>query len=141
MLLSSNFFIFALDCVLSCVIVSHNFYIIITPVGTVAANNLNGNGPVYYNGAGGELVGLSNTLFTAAAGVINFTGEIADRSNNFTAGWYVDNLRGIGNGLVADLINLNGFLDGDNNQSGLVDAADINSCRCSPQWCGDQYAV
>ncbi|MEL7536532.1 MAG: hypothetical protein AAFM91_05635 [Pseudomonadota bacterium] len=96
------------------------------PAGTVAANNSNGNGLVYYNGAGGALAG-ANTTFTAAAGGINFTGEIVDRAANFTAGWYLDNIRGIGNGLAGNAFFLNGFLDGDTNGDGVVDAADTNS--------------
>lgn len=92
----------------------------------VAPNNSNDDGLVYYNGAGGELP-IANTPFTAAAGGINFTGELVDRSPNFTAGWYLDNIRGVGNGLVADPLFLNGFLDGDTNFDGVVDAADTNS--------------
>ena len=96
------------------------------PVDTVAANNSNGDGIVYYNGAGGELAG-ANTTFNAASGGINFTGEIAERANNFTAGWYLDNIRGIGNGLVANAEFLNGFLDGDTNFDGAVDSDDTRS--------------
>ena len=96
------------------------------PEGTVAPNNSNGNGLVYYNGAGGEL-GFSNTTFVAESGGINFTGEIANRAANFTAGWYLDNLRGVGNGLLGDATFLNGFLDGDTNNDGAVDASDTNS--------------
>jgi len=96
------------------------------PVGTVAPNNSNGNGLGYYNGAGGELPG-ANTPFAAESGGINFTGEIAERAGNFTASWYLDNIRGIGNGLVADPNFLNGFLDGDTNQDGVVDGDDTNS--------------
>ena len=90
------------------------------PADTVAANNSNGNGIVYYNGAGGELAS-ANTPFDSASGGLNFTGELVDRAENFTAGWYLDNLRGIGNGLVADANFLNGFLDGDTNLDGVVD--------------------
>jgi len=96
------------------------------PAGTVAANNSNGNGLVYYNGAGGEL-GISNTTFVAESGGINFTGEIANRAANFTAGWYLDNLRGLGNGLLGDTTFLNGFLDGDTNNDGTLDVADASS--------------
>jgi len=81
---------------------------------------------VYYNGAALALIG-ANTPFTAAAGGINFTGEIADHSGFFTAGWYLDNLRGLGNGLAGNAAFLNGFLDGDTNNSGAVDAADASS--------------
>ncbi len=96
------------------------------PAGTVAGNNSNGNGLVYYNGAGPELP-ISNTTFAAASGGINFTGELFERPANFTAGWYLDNIRGIGNGLVANPAFLNGFLDGDTNRDGVVDADDTRS--------------
>ena len=96
------------------------------PAGTVAANNSNGDGIVYYNGAGGELPG-ANTPFDSASGGLNFTGELVDRTENFTAGWYLNNLRGIGNGLAGDANFLNGFLDGDTNNNGVVDAADTTS--------------
>jgi len=96
------------------------------PAGTVAANNSNGEGLVYYNGAGGAL-DFANTPFNSASGGINFTGELVDRTNNFTAGWYLDNIRGIGNGLLGDSGFLNGFLDGDTNQDGVVTDADTNS--------------
>ena len=96
------------------------------PADTVAPNNSNGNGIVYYNGAGGELAS-ANTPFDSASGGLNFTGELVDRAENFTAGWYLDNLRGIGNGLVADANFLNGFLDGDTNLDGVVDTNDTNS--------------
>lgn len=96
------------------------------PAGTVAGNNSNGDGLVYYNGAGGEL-GFSNTPFTPESGGINFTGEIAERAANFTAGWYLNNIRGVGNGLVGDSTFLNGFLDGDTNRDGVVDTGDTNS--------------
>ena len=68
----------------------------------MAANNSNGNGLVYYNGA---------------VNAVNFTGEAAERGNNFTAGWYLSTIGSIGNG----------FLDGDTNQDGAIDAADIMS--------------
>ena len=96
------------------------------PVGTVAPNNSNGDGLVYYNGAGGELPG-ANTTFNPASGGFNFTGELIERGNNFTASWYLDNIRGLGNGLVANAAFLNGFLDGDTNLDGTVDAGDTNS--------------
>jgi len=82
------------------------------PAGTVAANNSNGNGLVYYNGANNGIV---------------FTGELAERGNHFTASWYLNNIRGISNGLIADANGLNGFLDGDTNNDGVVDAADNGS--------------
>jgi len=96
------------------------------PIGTVAPNNSNGDGVVYYNGAGGALP-AANTPFDAASGGFNFTGELVDRTENFTAGWYLNNLRGIGNGLAGDANFLNGFLDGDTNNDGVVDTADTNS--------------
>ncbi len=92
----------------------------------VAPNNSNEDGLVYYNGAGGALP-AANTAFNAAAGGVNFTGELVERPANFTAGWYLDNIRGIGNGLVADPAFLNGFLDGDTNFDGVVDADDTRS--------------
>ncbi len=90
------------------------------PPGTVAANNSNGDGLVYYNGTGGELV--DSGLFDAASGGINFTGELVERGNNFTAGWYLDNIRGIGNRLLANPDFLNGFLDGDTNNNGVLES-------------------
>lgn len=93
---------------------------------TVAVNNSNGDGLVYYNGAGGEL-GIANTPFDSASGGLNFTGELQDRTENFTAGWYLDNLRGLGNGLLGNSEFLNAFLDGDTNQDGVLDAADATS--------------
>jgi hypothetical protein len=93
---------------------------------TAAANNSNGDGIVYYNGAGGALAN-ANTTFDSNSGGLNFTGELVDRTENFTAGWYLDNLRGIGNGLAADSGFLNGFLDGDTNRDGVVDTQDTNS--------------
>ncbi|MCE2030056.1 hypothetical protein [Sessilibacter corallicola] len=96
------------------------------PMGTVAANNSNGDGLVYYNGAGAELAN-ANTPFFSESGGINFTGEIMERANNFTAGWYLDNIRGIGNGLAGNANFLNGFLDGDTNRDGVVDADDTRS--------------
>ncbi len=115
------------------------------PNNTVATpNSPNADGIVYYNGTAGEIgttgVAGNQGNFNPAAGGINFTGEIADRSGNFTAGWYLDNLRGIGNGLVANSNFLNGFLDGNTNIQGadgsltpmvaannVVDASDTNS--------------
>ena len=82
------------------------------PAGTVAANNSNGNGLVYYNGA---------------VNAVNFTGEASERGNNFTAGWYLSTIGTIGNGLVGNVNFLNGFLDGDTNQDGVVDAVDTMS--------------
>jgi len=94
--------------------------------GVVAPNNSNGEGIVYYNGAGPAL-GNANTDFNVASGGINFTGELVDRTNNFTAGWYLNNIRGIGNGLSGNPAFLNGFLDGDTNRDGVVDAGDTAS--------------
>ena len=96
------------------------------PEGTVAANNSNGNGLVYYNGAG-PVLDSANTPFNSASGGLNFTGELVDRTENFTAGWYLDNLRGLGNGLLSNPGFLNGFLNGDTNQDGIVDTADASS--------------
>ena len=70
---------------------------------------------------------IANTAFNSAAGGINFTGELVERAGNFTASWYLDNIRGIGNGLAADAFSLNGFLDGDTNFDGVVDALDTRS--------------
>lgn len=96
------------------------------PSASVASNNSNGNGVVYYNGAAGALA-IADTAFASNAGGIQFTGELADRSNNFTASWYLNNIRGISNGLVASSSALNAFLDGDTNRDGSVDAGDTNS--------------
>jgi len=97
------------------------------PEGVIAPNNSpNEDGLVYYNGAG-PILPDSNEEFDPAAGGINLTGEIADRLNNFTAGWYLDNIRGFGNGLLANPLFLNGFLDGDTNQDGVLDDADNGS--------------
>ena len=82
------------------------------PATTIAPNNSNDDGFVYYNGTNNGVV---------------FTGEIAERGNNFTASWYLNNIRGISNGLLADVNALNGFLDGDTNNDGNVDAADNGS--------------
>ncbi|TDF41644.1 hypothetical protein EYS14_01975 [Alteromonadaceae bacterium M269] len=99
------------------------------PAGTVAANNSNGNGLVYYNGGATAALAVADDpgSFNANAGSINFTGEIAERRNNFTSGWYLNNILGISNGLVASSTALNGFLDGDTNMSGVVDVDDTNS--------------
>ncbi|MEM9384488.1 MAG: hypothetical protein AAGA68_05460 [Pseudomonadota bacterium] len=77
-------------------------------------------------GAGGALA-QANVPFDALAGGIQFTGELVERGNNFTASWYLDNIRGLGNGLVANPAFLNGFLDGDTNLDGTVDGADTHS--------------
>ncbi len=83
------------------------------PAGTVAANGSNGDGFVYYNGA--------------AAG-IDFTGELADRSENFTASWYLNAIGSFANGLLGtDPAILNGFLDGDTNNDGVLNADDNGS--------------
>jgi len=83
------------------------------PAGTIAPNGSNGDGFVYYNGA--------------AAG-INFTGESTDLSENFTASWYLNSIGGFSNGLLGTDANiLNGFLDGDTNGDGTLDAADNGS--------------
>ena len=83
------------------------------PAGTVAPNNSNGDGLVYYNGAANPIV---------------FTGAIADRSTTFTSNWYLNNIGGRANGLLGtDPVILNGFLDGDTNNDGILDAADNGS--------------
>jgi len=83
------------------------------PAGTVAGNGSNGDGFVYYNGV---------------AAPVTFTGEIADRSANFTASWYLNSIGGFSNGLLGTDANiLNGFLDGDTNNDGVLDAADNGS--------------
>ncbi len=94
------------------------------PDGTVARPfNVNTNGIVYYNGAGGRLDGSED----AVSGGVDFTGELTDRTNNFTAGWYLNNIRGISNGLASSPDALHGFLSGDTNNDSVVDAADLNS--------------
>ena len=83
------------------------------PAETLATpNSLNGQGLVYYNGA---------------ANPITFTGEFADRSENFTSSWYLNNIGGIGNGLAGDSTALNAFLDGDTNNDRVIDEADTSS--------------
>ena len=83
------------------------------PAGTVAPNGSNGDGLVYYNGANAP---------------VTFTGEITDRSTTFTASWYLNNLGNFANGLLGSDANiLNGFLDGDTNNDGVLDAADNGS--------------
>jgi len=74
------------------------------------------------NGAFG-IVRDNSVGFPAATVAANNT----NGDENFTAGWYLDNLRGVGNGLVADSTFLNAFLDGDTNQDGIVDSADTSS--------------
>jgi len=98
------------------------------PLGTSnpANNNVNGNGLVYYNGDAGVL-GSADTTFNAGEGGIQFTGEFADRSASFTAGWYRNNIRGISNGLADASTALNGFLDGDTNQDLVVNGDDNGS--------------
>lgn len=83
------------------------------PDGTVAPNGSNGDGLVYYNGASAP---------------ITFTGEIADRRESFTASWYLNAIGGFANGLLGTEDNiLNGFLDGDTNNDGVLDASDNGS--------------
>ena len=83
------------------------------PAGTVApSNSANADGLVYYNGA---------------ANPIRFSGNLSDLSESFTASWYLNNIGGIGNGLIGNPNFLNGFLDGDTNNDGVVDAADNGS--------------
>jgi len=83
------------------------------PAGTIAPNGSNGDGLVYYNGA---------------AAPITFTGEIADRSANFTASWYLNAIGGFSNGLLGSGSSiLNGFLDGDTNGDGVLNGDDNGS--------------
>ena len=83
------------------------------PAGTVAPNNSNEDGLVYYNGVNNP---------------IEFTGSLVDRSTTFTSNWYLNNIGGRANGLLGtDAVILNGFLDGDTNQDGVLDAADNGS--------------
>ncbi|MBX2859419.1 MAG: hypothetical protein KTR17_12220 [Cellvibrionaceae bacterium] len=96
------------------------------PDDSIATENSNGNGLAFYNGAEAELE-FANTDFITNAGGINFTGEIDERADNFTAGWYLDNIRGVGNGLVSDASFLNAFLDGDTNNDGTVNEDDTSS--------------
>jgi len=82
------------------------------PAGTVAPNNSNGDGLVYYNGG---------------ANPARFSGVLSDLSASFTASWYLNDIGDIGNGLTGNPNFLNGFLDGDTNNDGTVDAADNGS--------------
>lgn len=68
----------------------------------------NGDGLRYYNGA---------------TNPITFTGENAPRA--FTSGWYLFTIGSLTNGLAADSAALNGFNDGDTNNDGNTDTADI----------------
>jgi len=79
-------------------------------VNTANVGNGNGDGIRYYNGA---------------ANPITFTGEIAARS--FTAGWYLNTIGSITNGLAADPTALNAFRDGDTNADGVVNSDDIGA--------------
>ncbi|MEO0325420.1 MAG: hypothetical protein AAF447_20860 [Myxococcota bacterium] len=99
------------------------------PESALAAPNSNGEGLVYYNGAAPAPLALAGATetFVPEAGGINFTGELAPRGNFFTAGWYLDNLRGLGNGLLASGDFLGAFLGGDTNGDGVLDAADFGS--------------
>ena len=47
------------------------------PSGTIAPNNSNGDGLVYYNGAANPIV---------------FSGALSDLSESFTANWYLNNI-------------------------------------------------
>jgi len=59
---------------------------------------------------------------------IDFTGELADRSENFTASWYLNAIGSFANGLLGtDPAILNGFLDGDTNNDGVLNADDNGS--------------
>lgn len=85
------------------------------PAGTLAANNSNGEGHVYYNGA---------------VNPANFAGEANDLTASFTASWYLASIGGFNNGILdnpANPPNLNAFLDGDTNTDGIVDALDRGS--------------
>lgn len=83
------------------------------PAGTVAPNGSNGDGLVYYNGV---------------AAPIDFTGELTDRSQTFTASWYLNSIGSFANGLLGtDAAILNGFLDGDTNNDGVLNADDNGS--------------
>ncbi len=83
------------------------------PAGTVAPNGSNGDGLVYYNGA---------------AAPITFTGENADLSESFTASWYLASIGNFTNGLLGTGASiLNGFLDGDTNNDGVLNADDNGS--------------
>jgi len=63
-----------------------------------------------------------------AAAPITFTGEIADRSANFTASWYLNAIGGFSNGLLGSGSSiLNGFLDGDTNNDGVLNGDDNGS--------------
>ena len=87
-------------------------FAVVRPGGVNTANvgNGNGDGMRYYNGV---------------ANPITFTGEIAARS--FTAGWYLNSIGALTNGLAADPNALNGFRDGDTNGDGMVNTMDIGA--------------
>ncbi len=70
----------------------------------------NGDGIRYYDGTQNRLL---------------FTGEFAERK--FTAGWYVNKVGDLTNGLAADSDALSGFNDGDTNGDGIVDSTDVGA--------------
>ena len=86
------------------------------PAETLAPTNSpagpDANGHVYYNGGSNPIV---------------FSGALSDLSETFTANWYLNNIGGRTNGLLADPNALNGFLDGDTNNDGVLDASDNGS--------------
>ena len=86
------------------------------PAETLAPTNSpagpDANGHVYYNGGSNPIV---------------FSGALSDLSESFTANWYLNNIGGRTNGLLADPNALNGFLDGDTNNDGVLDASDNGS--------------
>ena len=79
-------------------------------VNTTEVGNGNGDGMRYYNGV---------------VNPVTFTGEIGPRL--FTAGWYLNDIGGISNGLAADPNALNGFRDGDTDGNGIVNGSDIGA--------------
>ena len=86
------------------------------PASTISPNN-SASGPdvdgiVYYNGAANPIV---------------FSGALSDLSESFTANWYLNNIGGRGNGLLGDINFLNGFLNGDTNNDGVLNADDNGS--------------
>ena len=91
--------------------------------GVVGPNNVNGPGIVYYNGAAPNFDGSED----AAPGGVDFAGELTELSANFTAGWALDNIRSIPNGLLEDSAALVAFLGGDTNNDGALDGADAGS--------------
>ena len=77
---------------------------------------------------GSEMCIRDSVYYNGAANPIVFSGALSDLSESFTANWYLNNIGGIANGLLGSDANiLNGFLDGDTNNDGVLNADDNGS--------------